>query len=151
MSDVDATMKAIQDTKNATAMVDPARNMRYFNPESNIAGGQMAILGKQYHQIPMKLIEQFSHAAADFKANPAKATRYVAGSTIAAAGAAAGLHTLHVNPLDSAKYLAGGWGQVGSVGLQVMKNLAKGDVASALGNIAAWVAPGGGTLKKAIK
>lgn len=148
MNEAEATMRAIAETKNATATVDPARHMRYFTPESNVLGGQFSRLGKQYHQIPMKLVEQFGRAAANFKSDPAKAARYIAGTAIASAGAGAGLHTLHVNPESLIKYAGGGFGQFGSVMSNVYKNLGKGDVGSALGNIIEWITPGGVSAKK---
>jgi len=151
MNDLDATMHAITQTKNATATVDPARNMRYFTPESNILGGQMPRIAKQYHQIPVKLVEQFARAASDFKQNPAKAARYIAGTAIAGAGAVTGLHTLHVNPLTLGGTVLGGAGQLGTVMTSVIRNLAKGDLPGALGDIATWVTPGGATAKKGIK
>lgn len=150
MKEAEAALKAIQDTKNLTATVDPARQMRYFAPESNIFGGQMARLGKQYHQIPIKLVEQFARAAGDLANNPAKAARYIAGSTIAGVGSVAGLHTLHINPSTLAKYTLGGAGQFGSVMSSVYRNLSKGDIGSALENVLTWAVPGGATIKKLI-
>ncbi len=154
MTEADATLKAIQETKNATATVDPARMMRFFTPESNIAGGQMMKLAKQYKQIPTKLIEQFSTAAADFKADKVKAARYVAGTAIAGAGTVAGIHTLHASPLSLMSEFSSLnplGGQLTTAMTSAMKNLAKGDVASALGDIAAWAVPAGGTVKKMIQ
>lgn len=150
MGETEAVLDAIQKTKNATATVDPARYMRYFTPESNFVGGQVARLGKQYHQIPYKLVEQFVRAAADFKANPAKAARYIAGTGIAGLGTAAGMHTLHVSPVSLAQYALGGAGQFGTVMAGMYRKLAKGDVGGALGDIATWITPGGATISKGI-
>lgn len=148
LNEAEATMRAIAETKNATATVDPARYMRYFTPESNILGGQFSKLAKQYHQIPTKLVEQFSHAAADFQNDPSKAARYIAGTALAGAGGAIGLHTLHVRPLQLAQSLAfGGGGQFGNVMTNVMRKLSKGDVGGALGDVATWVTPGAGAKK----
>jgi len=151
LDDAAATMRAIAETKNATATVDPARTMRYFTPESNILGGQMGRLAKQYHQIPTKLVEQFARAMADWKENPAMAARYVAGSTIAGAGSVAGLHTLHINPLTLAGSYAGGAGQFGTVMTSAIRDLGRGNLGAALGDIATWAAPGGAVAKKGIK
>lgn len=152
MSEADAVMRAIQETKNVTATVDPARHMRYFTPESNMKGGQFSRLLKQYHQIPAKLVEQFSHAASNFKEDPAKLARYLIGTSIAAGGAAAGAHTLHINPTQQIlDFAGGGGGQFGRVMTNIFRMLAKGDVIGATKQAAEWATPGGASIKKGMQ
>jgi hypothetical protein len=151
LSESDAIMRAIGETKNATQTVDPARNMRFYTPESDWIGGQGGRLLKQYHQIPTKIVEQFAHAMADWKEHPATAARYVAGSSLAATLGAAGLHTFHVNPLTLLSSYFGGAGQFGEMATGVIKKLAKGDLPGALSDYAAWQIPAGGVIKKGIK
>lgn len=152
MNDIDATMHAIQQTKNVTATIDPARHMRYFTPESNVIGGQGSRLLKQYHQIPMKLVEQFAHAASNFKDDPAKVARYITGTTVAGIGAAEGLHTLHISPATVATtFFGGGGGQFIKVMENVIRYLGKGDIMGAAKQVAEWVTPAGASIKKGMR
>ena len=97
-------------------------------------------LGGQFKGVPLKLIEQYTDIAANFKNNPGKAARALFGGGLAIGGTVAGLHTFHIPgaSLLSPTVL----GPFGDAMKQVTQDLAKGDVAGALGNTLAWAMPG---------
>lgn len=150
MSDKAATMKAIADTKDMTYTVDPARMAKGLTSQSNIAGGQVSSrVGQQFKGVPLKIIEQYSNIIKNVKNNPTKAARLAFGATLAAGGTAAGLHTLHLNPMNLLKPTVGG--PFGDLMYTLAQHAIKGDLGAIIGDLAAWATPGGQQVKQLIK
>lgn len=147
MSENDAVMKALNEAKNATMTVDSARQMKGFTRLSNYIGGEYGARNSmQFKQIPAKIVEQYYNIASQFKKEPMKATRAIFGAGIAGSLSYAGLHTMH-NPLTT---LPGMLVPTTTVAIKVLTDLAKFDIPKALMDTAAWMTPGGNTLKNMI-
>lgn len=149
MSEAEASLKALQETKNAVMTVDPARSMRGFTPEANWFGSESGRVTNQFKQIPSKIVEQIVNNTKAAKQDPSKFTRNVIGAGLAFAGTAGGLHTFHVNP----KYLAtaGGWGVLGSAVTKAYNHMAAGDAMGAMTDVADYITPGLAQTKKMLK
>jgi len=152
MSESQAVMKAIADTKDMTYTVDPSRMAKGLTSQSNIAGGQIASrVGQQFKGVPLKIVEQYSNIIKNTFDSPQKAAqtaRLLFGAGLAATGTVMGAHTLHMNPSNLLKPTV--LGPFGDFITTVGNDLAKGDLAGAIGDTVAWVTPGGQQLKKVI-
>ncbi len=156
MNESQATMKALNEAKNATMTVDAARRMKGFTSESNFIGGEYGARNTmQFKQIPAKIVEQYYDIATQFMQDKKKFARAAFGATVAAGGALAGLHTSHtsslkrlVDPLGMAQSTM--LGGLNDVTIKVLTDLSKGDIGKALMDTATWMTPGGTTIKKLV-
>lgn len=172
MNEAEASAKAIAKSKAASLYIDSARPTMGFTRDAKVFGGAAGNLATQFKQVPTRIIEQYLDIASKAKQDPAKAARMLAGLGIAAGGAEAGLHTLHIKPAQFATQMFGATGQVlTSVGKEfaplmkhVTQSLMSGNVTQALqdtqdwatsehplkaaGKAALWAIPGGMSMKR---
>lgn len=150
LSENEASLKAVQLTKDMTMTVDPARQMKGLSPESNIMGGEVGSkLGSQFKGIPAKIAEQYIRIAANAKQDKKKAARMAAGAASMIGATALGAHTFHLNP--GSLISASAFGAFGTAMGQVYRDLMRGDAGAAMMDLAAWLTPGGQMVKKGVK
>lgn len=147
MNEAEASAKAIAKSKASSLYIDSARPSMGFTRDGKFFGSGLGNLTTQFKQVPAKIIEQYVEIASQAKQDPAKAARMLAGLGVAAGGAAAGLHTLHLSPKQFALQTGGASLQVaGSIGREfvplmkhVSQSLIDGNVTQALQDTQDWV------------
>lgn len=148
MSEDEAGVNALRETKRLSQTSDPARQMKGMSAESNVIGGEVASkLAWQFKAVPAKIVEQYVNIAKNAKENPKAAARMLAGVGLAV-GANQALRTFHLDPMHMVPTSV--WGAFGDTVTRVASRLAKGDVAGALSETALWATPGGKSIQRQI-
>lgn len=147
LDETKASAQALAKSKDVSLLVDAARPIKSFNPEGGPAGSAWR-LATQFKQVPIKIIEQYAGIVAKAKQDPKTAARMVAGVGLAVAASEAGLHTFHISPKQAAIQMGGA---VGTVVNSVVRDLAKGDIVSALKKTTLWLTPGGMSVERQLR